>query len=457
VALESMALSLAKTIVQKAASAWIADRRITEVSKKELGALLTPWFRSTAPEQRILGVAVSDLELFGRYEFRGLDDGEREVALQAVQMAFEREDLTDRALFAVDFDAAKLARRLRAGQPRAKTDAWLSEAGGRFYDAALDRCCELYVRAVQQVPAFVGRASAEMLSRQAETLSRISDVSHQVSDLPGQVVAGFAAWQEAQAAAADLAPQRWASVLPARPTRPVARPDLLAELRRALLAADDRPVLVQGLGGAGKSVLAAEMARVVQDRGDAELAATYPAGVAWVTVGRERSDADIQLDLARAFGEDQPDLDGDWQSGRALLRHLADGQRGVVVLDDVWTQGRYERFRLDAPGVPFLITTRNLTLAGELGGVRVKVGELERDQSRELLASQAGLLPQELPAEAGDLLSLVGNLALGVAMVGAMAGYGGPQAWPNLLRRLRERRLDEIAHKFDENKSTRPC
>jgi hypothetical protein len=102
-------------------------------------------------------------------------------------------------------------------------------------------------------------------------------------------------------------------------------------------------------------------------------------------------------------------------------------------------------------------STRNLTLAGELGGVRVKVGELERDQSRELLASQAGLLPQELPAEAGDLLSLVGNLALGVAMVGAMAGYGGPQAWPNLLRRLRERRLDEIAHKFDENKSTRPC
>ena len=52
-ALESMALSLAKTIVQKAAGAWIADRRITEVSKKELRALLTPWFRSTAPEQQL--------------------------------------------------------------------------------------------------------------------------------------------------------------------------------------------------------------------------------------------------------------------------------------------------------------------------------------------------------------------------------------------------------------------
>ena len=34
VGLESMALSLAKTIVKKAAGVWIVDRRTTEVSKK---------------------------------------------------------------------------------------------------------------------------------------------------------------------------------------------------------------------------------------------------------------------------------------------------------------------------------------------------------------------------------------------------------------------------------------
>ena len=104
--------------------------------------------------------------------------------------AFERADLTDRALFAVDVDAAKLASRLRAGQPRAKTDAGLGEAGGAFYDAALDRCCELYVRAVVQVPAFVGRSSAEILNR--------------LSDLPDQVAARVVnALREAQAAVAD--------------------------------------------------------------------------------------------------------------------------------------------------------------------------------------------------------------------------------------------------------------
>ena len=104
--------------------------------------------------------------------------------------AFKRADLTDRALFAVDVDAAKLASRLRAGQPRAKTAAGLGEVGGAFYDAALDRCCELYVRAVVQVPTFVGRSSAEILNR--------------LSDLPDQVAARVVnAWHEAQAAVAD--------------------------------------------------------------------------------------------------------------------------------------------------------------------------------------------------------------------------------------------------------------
>jgi hypothetical protein len=184
-----MALSLAKTIVQKAAGAWIADRLAAEERKKELTALLTPRFRRASPEQRFVGEAASELASFS-HEFQGLDDGDRAAALLAVRDAFERADLTDRALFAVDVDAAKLTRRLRAGQPRAKTAAGLGEAGGAFYDAALNRCCHLYVRAVVQVPAFVGRSSAEILNR--------------LSDLPDQVADRVAAvLHEAQAAVAD--------------------------------------------------------------------------------------------------------------------------------------------------------------------------------------------------------------------------------------------------------------
>ena len=129
VVLEPTALSLAKTIVKKAASAWIADRLAAEERKKELTALLTPRFRRAAPERQFVGEAASDLASFS-HEFRGLDDGERTAALLAVRDAFKRADLTDRALFDVDVDAAKLARQLRAEQPRGEDHrrAW---RGGR--------------------------------------------------------------------------------------------------------------------------------------------------------------------------------------------------------------------------------------------------------------------------------------------------------------------------------------
>jgi hypothetical protein len=174
VALESTALSLAKTIVQKAAGAWIADRLAAEERKKELTALLTPRFRHASPEQRFVREAASELTSFS-HEFRGLNDNDREAALLAVGDAFERADLTDRALFAVDLDATKLATRLRAGQPGAQTAAGLGEAGGAFYDAALDRCCQLYVRSVVQVPAFVSRSSAEILSRLSNLPDQVAD------------------------------------------------------------------------------------------------------------------------------------------------------------------------------------------------------------------------------------------------------------------------------------------
>ena len=84
--------------------------------------------------------------------------------------------------------------------------------------------------------------------------------------------------------------RRWASVLPDRPAVLVERPDRLAALRQALLAADG----AAGAGGWAWEARASrcwppELARAVRDGRDAELAAAYPAGVAWVTVGRERA------------------------------------------------------------------------------------------------------------------------------------------------------------------------
>ena len=245
--------------------------------------------------------------------------------------------------------------------------------------------------------------------------------------------------------------RRWTSVIPRAPLVLVERPAQQEELRRAVLAKSDAPVVVCGMGGAGKSVLAARLARTVLDGTDLELTACCPEGVAWVLVGRERQVIAAQLELARALGEERPDLGVDWRSNRGRLQQLAADRRGLVVLDDVWTAEHYEPFRLNAPRVRVVVTTRNQELASDLGAVLVPVGELESGQSRRLLADAAGVVVDRLPEEAEELLSEVGHLALGVAMVGAMAAGRGSQVWTGLLGRIRQRRLDKVAHRFADN------
>src|SRR5207344_21912 len=67
------------------------------------------------------------------------------------------------------------------------------------------------------------------------------------------------------------------------------------------------------------------------------------------------------------------------------------------------------------------------------------------------LAEAAGVAASRLPGDADALLGELGHLALGVAMTGAMAAGRGPKVWAALLSRIRERRLDKVAHRFADN------
>ena len=94
-----------------------------------------------------------------------------------------------------------------------------------------------------------------------------------------------------------------------------------------------------------------------------------------------------------------------------------------------------------------LVTTRDAGLVRATGAAEVEVAELSDAQARTLAAGWAGVPEQLLPPPAAETLRLVGNLALGVATVAALA-RGDGQRWAELADRLRRADLAALELRF---------
>ena len=166
----------------------------------------------------------------------------------------------------------------------------------------------------------------------------------------------------------------------------------------AVVGADGRPVAVVGMGGVGKTVLAAAAVRERAVRG------RFRDGVAWLAVAPGADVLALQSELARRLGGGAR-VFGDADEGRGVLAGLLRGRRVLVVLDNVC-----ERAVLDAvpPGCQLLFTSRAVGLAHDVAAGPVEVGELELEQAFALLAKWTGRERGELERSAGrrDLSAL---------------------------------------------------
>ena len=202
------------------------------------------------------------------------------------------------------------------------------------------------------------------------------------------------------------------------PSRLVGRPDLL-ETVMAALRAEDRPVALTGIGGAGKSTLAAGAC------GDRRVRRRFRDGMTWLEAGAGRDPVALLGDLARRLGlpESQSGFTTAVQ-GRDEIAAVLRNKRMLVVVDNVWERGPLDALIGLAPGWTLVFTTRLPELAVTFGAIQIRVDELTQGQALELLGRWTGQAPTQLPAGARTLCTRVGNLALGVAMAGAMVAQG---------------------------------
>jgi hypothetical protein len=142
----------------------------------------------------------------------------------------------------------------------------------------------------------------------------------------------------------------------------VERPDALNAVKAKLLAVDERTLVVSaiaGLGGLGKSVLAAAL---VQDR---EVQARFADGILWVTLGQSPDLQTLLGDWIRELDKSKEAFSANTlESALRYLNNLLAERQMLLVVDDVWNAAHAEWFRVGGEGCRVLVTTREAQIEG---------------------------------------------------------------------------------------------
>ncbi|MBV9170838.1 MAG: trypsin-like peptidase domain-containing protein, partial [Chloroflexi bacterium] len=231
------------------------------------------------------------------------------------------------------------------------------------------------------------------------------------------------------------------SWMPPLPLHFVPRDDL-AQVTAALnsprpdQSSSPRRIALVGMGGAGKTVLATQIAR------DSDVRSAFPDGVWWLDL-TDTLVLNRQTQFAKALG-DPGQLFSDWQQGRDYLAQVLVDRAVLLILDNVRHAAELDAFDVLGPRGCLVFTTRDAGLAAGYGAAIHEVGLLPRAAARTLLARAADLNERRLPRQADDVLQHVGGLPLALAMAGAMV-RGHADRWSLLLTKLQAADVARIA------------
>ncbi|MEM9771556.1 MAG: NB-ARC domain-containing protein [Cyanobacteria bacterium P01_D01_bin.73] len=244
----------------------------------------------------------------------------------------------------------------------------------------------------------------------------------------------------------------------ALPEHFVPRPEFTDQIRDRLLSDEvsRRGTLaissIHGLGGVGKSVLAAALTYTdeVRDR--------FPDGILWATLGQ-------QPDLLPLLGQWIYTLgDRDYSpttvdAASSYLRSLLADKTMLLVVDDLWDASHFQYFKLAGKGCRVLVTTREVRLPE---AAKFELDVMSLDQAIALVEKRLGAIAATDREDFEALVAAVGFLPLAIELAAAQVGDG--LSWGEVLADFRgefdalDRETDEVTSESVKRKlSLRAC
>jgi len=209
--------------------------------------------------------------------------------------------------------------------------------------------------------------------------------------------------------------------MPPLPDYFVERPEHQQTVKALLLTTDNAAPgtlvvsAIYGLGGIGKSVLAAALAH------DPDVQARFADGILWATLGQEPDILSFLSSWIQALG-DRDYKPTSIDAASVHLRSLLYDKQVLLVVDDAWNPDHVEPFRIGGKGCRVLVTTRETDV---IGAKRYDLEEMTPEQSLTLLTQKyPDCVTEHDHQQAVALAQAVGNLPLALELAAAQLTDG---------------------------------
>ncbi|MFX1478033.1 MAG: NB-ARC domain-containing protein [Promethearchaeota archaeon] len=216
---------------------------------------------------------------------------------------------------------------------------------------------------------------------------------------------------------------------------------ILADIREPTLRKSTLgPLVVYGMGGIGKSVLASALARTIDTR------RAFTDGIFWLTIGQKPDLLGNFISIGTVFNDDLTKYNDLINAQIHLVEDIHD-KKVLIILDDVWEISHIEFFlNVMGPHCRLLLTTRDEELATILDVQKLHLDILSDTNAVQFLADWVEVGINSLSKTALNVIKECGNHTFALALAGALYKDGTP--WKDIHEALCEADLQFMNRRF---------